>query len=383
MRRWMRWLVAGALIVVVAVFVWFRMRPEPVDVVVRPVLRGKVEQTVANTRAGTVEACRRAKLSPSIGGQIGRLPIREGDHVEAGDLLLEIWNDDLAAQLTLAEREEKAARAQAEATCLSAGEAERQAQRTRQLRQRQVGTAEEADRTATQARALGAQCDAARASVLMSAARIDAARASLSRTRLIAPFSGVVAKIEGELNEYVTPSPVGVQTPPAVDLIEDNCFYVSAPIDEVDAAAVRVGMTARITLDAFKGRQFAGKVRRIAPFVLDVEKQARTVDIEAAFVDGEDFRDLLAGYSADVEIILASKGDGLSIPTEAVIDGRKVYVYSPERRAVQLVEVETGLSNWAVTEITRGLAEGQQVVVNVDKPGLADGAAATAGGERP
>jgi HlyD family secretion protein len=217
----------------------------------------------------------------------------------------------------------------------------------------------------------------------MSTARIAVARAGLSRTRLIAPFAGVVAKIEGELNEYVTPSPVGVQTPPAVDLIEDNCFYVTAPIDEVDAAAVRVGMTARITLDAFKGRQFAGSVRRIAPYVLDVEKQARTVDVEAAFVDQGDFQDLLAGYSADVEIILAAKADGLYIPTEALIDGRRVYVYNPEKKNVHLVDVTTGLANWAVTEIVGGLSEGQQVVVNVDKPGLADGVAAVPGGDRP
>ena len=156
MRRWMRWLTVLGLIGAVAILIWTRVRPEPVEVVVRPVLRGKVEQTVANTRAGTVEACRRAKLSPSIGGQIGRLPIREGDRVEAGDLLLEIWHEDLAAQLVLAEREEKAALAQAEAACLSAGEAERQARRTQELRRRQVGTVEEADRTAT-SRALSAR----------------------------------------------------------------------------------------------------------------------------------------------------------------------------------------------------------------------------------
>jgi len=383
MRGIMRWLVVLVLAAAVAVVVWVMTRPQPIAIVVQPVVRGKVEQTVANTRAGTVEACRRAKLSPSIGGQIGRLPIREGDHVKTGDLLLEIWNEDLAAQLTLTEREEQAARAQAEAACLSAAEAERQARRTHQLRERKVVPEEDADRARTQAGALRAQCEAARTAVTMSTARIAVARAGLSRTRLIAPFAGVVAKIEGELNEYVTPSPVGVQTPPAVDLIEDNCFYVTAPIDEVDAAAVRVGMTARITLDAFKGRQFAGSVRRIAPYVLDVEKQARTVDVEAAFVDQGDFQDLLAGYSADVEIILAAKADGLYIPTEALIDGRRVYVYNPEKKNVHLVDVTTGLANWAVTEIVGGLSEGQQVVVNVDKPGLADGVAAVPGGDRP
>jgi HlyD family secretion protein len=138
MRGIMRWLVVLVLAAAVAVVVWVMTRPQPIAIVVQPVVRGKVEQTVANTRAGTVEACRRAKLSPSIGGQIGRLPIREGDHVKTGDLLLEIWNEDLAAQLTLTEREEQAARAQAEAACLSAAEAERQARRTHQLRERKV-----------------------------------------------------------------------------------------------------------------------------------------------------------------------------------------------------------------------------------------------------
>ena len=328
MGRLMRWMVAVVVVAGVAAFVWQKTRSKPVEVVVQPVVRGKVEKTVANTRAGTIEACRRAKLSPSIGGQIAELPMHEGDHVEKGALLLEIWNEDFAAQLLLAEREATLADRQARATCLSAGEAERQAARAKKLFSDRVESEEQTDRVVTQAASLTAQCEAASASVKMSAARIEVARANLSKTRLIAPFSGVVAKIEGELNEYVTPSPVGVQTPPTVDLIENNCFYVSAPIDEVDAAEVRVGMTARISLDAFKDRQFAGTVRRISPYVLDIEKQARTVEIETSFSDPDDFKELLAGYSADVEIIIATRDDTLRIPTEAVLDGKRVFVYA-------------------------------------------------------
>jgi len=78
MRGMMRWLALFILAGAVAVLVWVKTRPQPLEIIIQPVVRGKVEQTVANTRAGTVEACRRAKLSPSIGGQIGRLPIREG-----------------------------------------------------------------------------------------------------------------------------------------------------------------------------------------------------------------------------------------------------------------------------------------------------------------
>ena len=376
MRRFIRWTLAIVVVAGIAVLLWQKTRAKPVEVMVKPVLRGVVEKTVANTRAGTVNACRRAKLSPSIGGQIASLPIHEGDQVKAGDLLLEIWNEDLVAQLALAEQEAAVAVAQAKSACQTAEEAERQAQRAQKLFKNQVGSEEQTDQAVTQARSLQAQCDAARATVQMSQARISVARANLSRTRLVAPFAGVVAKIEGELNEYVTPSPVGVQTPPAVDLIENNCYYVSAPIDEVDAAAVRVGMISRISLDAFKERQFKGTVRRISPYVLDAEKQARTVDIEAAFANTDDFKDLLAGYSADVEIIIATRPETLKIPSEAILDGKKVFVFAADEGKVHQTEITTGLANWAFTEVLSGLKEGQKVVVNVDKPGLKDGVAA-------
>jgi HlyD family secretion protein len=381
MRRLIRWGLVLLILGAIAFFVYQKTRPKPLEVMVKPVLRGRIEKTVANTRAGTVNACRRAKLSPSIGGQISHLAVREGEQVKGGSLLLEIWNEDLKAQLALAEREVDVARAQARSACLAAEEAARQAKRSEQLFRSEVSSEEQADRDATQAKTLKAQCEASLASIETGLARIKVAEANLTRTRLVAPFDGVIAKISGELNEFVTPSPIGVQTPPTVDLIENNCYYVSAPIDEVDAAEVRVGMESRITLDAFRGKHFAGEVRRISPYVLDVEKQARTVDIETAFLNKEDYRDLLAGYSADVEIIISTRDDTLTVPTEAVIDGRHVYVYEPASRRVRRVEVEPGLANWAQTEIVSGLLQDQLVVTNVDKPGLEDGISAVIAGE--
>jgi HlyD family secretion protein len=376
MRRLIRWSVALLIFAAIAFFIWKKTRPEPVEIVIKPVLRGTVEKTVANTRAGTVNACRRAKLSPSIGGQIAQLPIKEGDQVKAGSLLLEIWNVDLTAQLTLAEKELEVAKAQANATCLNAAEARRQADRSQKLYRSKSTSEELYDRAITQAQSSQAQCEAAKASIQTSIARINVAKANLSRTRLNAPFDGIIANINGELNEYVTPSPVGVQIPPTVDLIENNCYYVSAPIDEVDAAEVRVGMEARIHLDAFKNRKFAGTVRRISPYVLDVEKQARTVDIEASFTNPDDLKDLLAGYSADVEIILATGSDTLKIPTESIVDGNSVFVFNKDAKIVRQVPITVGLANWANSEVLTGVNEGQSVVVNVDKPGLKDGATA-------
>jgi HlyD family secretion protein len=372
-RRIIRWALGLLILGVVVWFIWEKTRPQPLELVFHEVTVGTVEKTVANTRAGTVNACRRAKLSPSLGGQIAKLTVREGDRVKKGDLLLEIWNEDLKAQLALAELEIEVARAKANAVCHSADEANRQAIRAEKLFEKRVLPEEQTDQAVTQAKALQAECAAAKASVISGAARVDVARVNLQRTWLVAPFSGIIAEVEGELNEYVTPSPVGVQTPPAVDLIEDSCYYVSAPIDEVDGAEVRVGMEARITLDAFRGRQFSGQVRRIAPYVLDLEKQARTVEIEASFLNKEDIIDLLAGYSADVEIVIAVGNNALSIPTESVVDGSKVFVYVPEDGRVYERRISVGLANWSSTEVLSGLKQGELVVVNVDKPGLKDG----------
>jgi HlyD family secretion protein len=382
-RRYIRWFIVLLLIAASAVIVWYFARPDPVQVVVKPVDRGMVERTVANTRAGTVKACRRAKLSPSIGGQISKLPIREGDTVKSGDLLVEIWNQDLAAEVKLAVSEADAARARAKAACLNADVAQRDANRIVNLHKTGAISEEKADKAATEAKALKADCEAAKASALMSKARVGVTRATLDRTRLIAPFNGVVAEINGELSEYVTPSPIGIATPPVVDLIDNTCFYVTAPIDEVDVPNIEPGMTARVSLDAFGDRRFAGKVRRIAPYVLDREKQARTVDVEVEFTIPTDIREMLAGYSADVEIILDVRENTLRIPTEAVLEGNRVFVYVPDNKVIQERTFKSGISNWYYTEVISGLKPDQRVVVNVDRAGIKDGAKAVLSQEAP
>lgn len=371
------------LIAVAGVSLWFYTRPEPVEVMVKPVGRGTVERIVANTRVGTVKACRQANLSPSIGGQIAVLKVREGDMVKADQLLLELWNKDLVAEAALAESEAEAAAARAQAACLEAEVAQREANRLMKLRRTGAASEEQTDKVVTEAKVRKAECEAAMASTKMSVARLGVVKANLERTRLVAPFDGVIAEITGELNEYVTPSPPGIPTPPAVELIDNGCFYVTAPIDEVDAPAIAVAMPARIRLDAFRGRSFEGRVRRIAPYVLDIEKQARTVDVEVEFSNQQDIEHLLAGYSADVEVILETRQDTLRIPTQAVLDGERVFVYLPADKRLEERTVKSGIVNWDYTEVVSGLQGGELVVTSIDRAGVKDGAYAVATQEKP
>ena len=370
------WLIAALILVVVVGVIQFFSRTEPVSVQVQQVDRGKVETIVANTRAGTIKACRRAHLSPPGGGQIAALHVRVGDRVESNQLLLSLWNDDLQAQERLARGDLRAAEANAEQVCLKADEAKREGERQKRLNQQGQISEEQYERAMTSVQTTKASCRAARAQIQIATARIEVAAAAMERTLLKAPFAGYVAEVNGEVGEYVTPSPPGIPTLPAIDLVDSSCLYVSAPIDEVDAPVIRTGMLARITLDAIPGKQFLGAVDRIAPYVLELEKQARTVDVETLFANPDEYKALIPGYSADIEIIVASRADALRIPTEAIMEGGQILVFPPSTGILEARHIETGLTNWQMTEVLSGLSQGEMVVTSVGRTGVAAGSQA-------
>jgi len=130
-------------------------------------------------------------------------------------------------------------------------------------------------------------------------------------------------------------------------------------------------------MDAFGEKHFPARVRRIDPYVLDREKQARTVDVEVEFINSDKENDFLAGYSADVEIIIEVQNNVLRIPTQALLDSSRVFVYQPRSRTLQERSVKIGLSNWDNTQIIEGLQEGESVVISTDRPGLEGGVRVT------
>jgi len=374
MKRKLRKILLLSLLVALAGgTIWYTSLPEPVTVTTVRVEKGLVESTVANTRAGTVKTCQRARIAPLSGGQVERLLVEKGQRVEKGQALLELWNKDLQAKLQLAHSEAEATRASREQTCLKADIAEREHLRTQRLFKQRLISEEQRDKAETEAKSSAAACTAARAKEQVSRDQVELASTTLDRTILTAPFAGVVAEINGEPGEIVTPSPIGIATPPAVDLIDPDCLYAAAPIDEVDVPAVQPGMPARITLDAFPDRAFSGKVKNIAPYVLEVEKQARTVEVEAYFDKPEEAHHLMPGYSADVEIILDKHENVLRIPSEALLEGNRVLRVTPGMHLEERT-IETGLHNWQYTEVTGGLAEGDEIVTSINREGVTDGA---------
>ncbi|MGV3581964.1 MAG: efflux RND transporter periplasmic adaptor subunit [Methylophilus sp.] len=354
---------------------WWFTRPKPISVSLVEVRQGKVEASVANTRAGSVEACLRTRLSPISGGRIAYLGVKKGDHVKKGQVLLRLWNDDQQAQSKLAQTQVSSSQKRISEVCAIADNAEHEATRMAKLRERgfiSKGGEEKARYEATSRRAA---CEGARADVVQAQARVKLSKVEQDRTVLIAPFDGIVADIVGELGEYTTPSPPGVATPPAIDLIDDSCLYIEAPMDEVDAPKIHKGQTARVSLDALPGKTLPGHVKRVAPYVVAVEKQARTVDVEVSLDHPEDNQLLLVGYSADVEIVLDSHHHVLRIPTSALLEGNKVLLYQPSTKKLEERVVKTGITNWEYTEILEGLTQGDQIVSSLEREGVKAGVA--------
>lgn len=351
---------------------WWFTRPKPVAVVVHEVGRGLVEATLSNTRAGEIEACQRTKMATIVGGRIDYLGVKEGDRVEAGQVLMRLWHGDLDARLAINQAQRATARQRVQEACTVADNAEREAARQAQLVKRGFVSASAEEKARTEARARRAACDTARADVATAQAQLTATETERQRLVLVAPFAGTVAKISGELGEISIPSPPGVPTPPAIDLIDDSCLYVKAPMDEIDAPKIRPGQPVRITLEAMAGTAFEGRVKRVAPYITAVEKQARTVEVDVDFARPDEARGMLVGYSADVEIVLDTRPDVLRIPTAALREGQRVLV---EQNGV-LVErsLRTGLSNWEQTEVVEGLQAGERIVTSLERTGVAPGA---------
>jgi HlyD family secretion protein len=371
-----RWIQRGAVLVgIVVLLVLLRytaFAPDPIAVQVVTVAAGTVEETVTNSQAGTVRARNRAKLSPESGGTVVAIPFREGQRVTKGSVVLRLDDQLQRAELALAERELESTNSQEQQACLTADRAARERDRIARLAEEKIASQDLLDQATTEADRAAAACAAAGSGVEKARAAVSLARTKIEKTVLRAPFDGIVADIATEVGEWVSPSPPALPIPPVVDILDPDSIYISAPMDEVDSARIAADQSARVTVDSYRGEHFSARVVRVAPYVLDVEAQNRTVEIEAELDDANMTQRLLPGTSADVEVILQEKKDVLRIPTQALLEGNQVLLV--EDGVLVARDVVTGLNNWDYTEIVSGLSAGDEVVISLDRPGVQAGA---------
>jgi HlyD family secretion protein len=378
-RRLRFLLILGLCIAAVILLRLTVFKPKPVPVTVYRVGTGRVEDTVVNSRAGTVKSRLRAGMSPGIAGLVTEIPAKKGTHVKRDDVLLQLDDSEYRAQVQLARSSLEAARSAAQQAQLEADQAQREWKRIQSLAESQIVSETLIDQARTRALATEAASATAQARIHETEASLEAAQAILAKTTMKAPFDGVVLDVTTEVGEWISPSPPGVFIPPVVDLIDPGTLYLSAPIDEADVARIRTGLPVRITLDAFRGKSFAGTLTYASSYVETRQEQNRTLEVEAVFTDNPLPANLLPGLSSDLEVILDAREAVLRIPTYALMEGSRVMVIEGGRLAAK--PVTTGLHNWKYTEITSGLVEGERVVVSLDRPEVVPGARVVVTGE--
>ena len=371
----------------------------PVDVF--RVRHGRVEEITAAVSAGTVKSSLEAVLSTETGGRVSEVLVREGSTVRRGDVLARIVDPELTRQAEASLAEEGQARdalLQAEAKRQEAairvrsekGRAENNLRKARDDQRRTeelfrdgivsrsdlesaatlLGNAEEEARYAeaggSTLQALDREIDVLRGRIEAARARAAALAARRSKLTITAPFSGVITKKTCEIGESKLPGGA------LLTLADPSSSYVEAQIDEADAAKVRVGQTARLVPEAFRGEKFTGRVSEVRPTVEASKEVSRANTIAIALTSAP--QPLRLGMSVDVEVLTGGKDNVPLIPSAALMErDAKKFVYVVSGGKAVRRDVTVGVSNWDRTEILTGVSPGEDVVTSLEIKDLAPG----------
>ena len=235
---------------------------------------------------GTLEAKNRVSISPRSTGQIVKLYADQGDEIKRGEVLVELFSDDIVQQLKIAQAELAVAQetvkrieteiVSAKATLDLAESSHSRAEVLFQKDFKPKAEYEKALEARDVARAAYNQVAArkreAELTVVRQNAQIEYWKVKLSETKLVAPFDGYVVRRNRELGAVVNP---GVSI---MDVVDRSEIWASVWVDEARFADISPGQRAEIELRALKGRKFGGVVRRLARET-DRETREHLVDI--------------------------------------------------------------------------------------------------------
>ncbi|MGA7457103.1 MAG: efflux RND transporter periplasmic adaptor subunit [Methyloceanibacter sp.] len=318
--RW--WLSAAAMVCVCGLAQAQDGKSATVPVEAAKVTAAPLSEQV--TAVGTLLSDEAVTVSSEIPGRLKEIHFQEGQPVEKGAPLFTLDDSVYRAQLDDAEAKLKLA--------------EQTNKRTSTLFSNKYATAQSADEAAS--------------NLAVSTAATELARVQLEKTRIVAPFSGIVGLRHVSVGEYITAGQALVNLE-AIDPVKAD-FRVP----EKFLPAIRVGQTIRIKVDAFPDASFEGKVYAIDP-KLDVSGRSLLV---RALVPNKDQR-LRPGLFARVTVLLQLKEDALTVPEQAIMpQGDSQFVFKIIDGKVKLTKVVTGTRREGRVEIVEGLAVGDQVV---------------------
>lgn len=314
------------------------------------------------TASGYVVAQRKAAVASKGTGRLEFLGVEEGDKVKKGRIIARLEDSDVIAALNKAKADLEVARADQE-------DAEQTLARQKKLYS--SGLASKADLDAAQAR-----YDRVQATIQSMLAGLRSAEVAVENTRIRAPFDGTVLTKDADVGEIVAPFASSVNSRGAVVSMADmSSLQVEADVAESNITRVSVGQSCDIVLDAYPDHRYPGVVHKIVP---TADRAKATVMTKVSFKERDDR--VLPEMSAKVTFLATGTGESeasappvLTVATPALVTrhGKQV-VFLVKDGAAAESPVSVGSSWGERTEITEGLAKGDQVILHPD-PGLVNG----------
>lgn len=340
--------------------------------------RGNLIETAS--ASGKIEPEVQVEVKSRVSGQVIEVLVKEGDQVEAGQLLARLDPVDAERQLASSKVAKSRAIADVQAAKASLAMAELDTQNSevtsrvaKQSAELGLGSADAARTAEHNRRVAGSNVELRRAQLAaaqgaLAAAELDVqdAQLRLKETSIFAPIAGTILDVAVEKGTLVSSALTNVSGGTVMMTLADlSDLRIIASVDEAQISRVQVGQRVDINVDTYGDRTFQGEVERVSPLGVDTSSVI-TFDVEIAVVD-EAASLLRSGMSADIEIVTAEQKDVLLVPLVAIqSSGRRRFVKlsNGEERTIK-----TGSTDGTQMVVLEGVTEGERVIAGAPPAG--------------
>lgn len=344
-----------------------------------------ITQTVSAT--GKINPEFKVVITPEVTGEIVTLPVKEGDRVKRGDLLIKIKADAYLAQKQRADANLLSAKATLSQRKAELDKVTSDRSRIKELHSKGLSSQAELESIESNYLSVKAMYESAQANVMQSEAALRETIEQLNKTTIYSPMEGTVSQLNVELGERVLGS--GFSQGTNIMTISDlNNMEATVDVDENDVVLITLGDTARVKVDAFGDRTFVGIVTQIGNSAKSsgFGTQEQVVNFEVRIKLSDPDKNLRPGMSSTASIETETKQNVIAVPMQSVTaredikvenkdeenskvkvdkkNGKKVQeiVFVVEGSSTKIKNVKTGISDDNYIEITEGLEEGLEVV---------------------
>ncbi len=329
--------------------------------------RSNIIETVS--ASGKIQPEVEIKISPDVSGEIVELPIKEGQEVIKGELLVRIKPDTYLSMLQRSEAALNSAKASLSMSKARLVESEANFKRNKTLFEKGAISASEFEQIESSYQVAKLNVESAQYAVSSAQASLNESQENLNKTNIYAPVNGTISSLNVELGERV----VGTMQMAGTELMRLanlDQMEVAVEVNENDITRVNLGDSTLIEVDAFLGSQFNGVVSEIANSA-DVmgasADQVTNFEVKIRILDQAGFR---PGMTATVEIQTSTEINALSVPIQAVTTRKDTAdqgntiecVFVLDNNRALLKQVETGIQDDRNIHILSGIQDSVVII---------------------